>query len=67
MSKEIRVYVASQEEYSIDELNNMSNDELIDIAELEGLVYSLNGFAQAFNKEEIYTGVDYIRFIEVEV
>ena len=67
MSKEIRVYVASQEEYSIDELDNMSNDEFMDIAELEGLVYSLNGFVQAFNKEEIYTGVDYIRFIEVEV
>lgn len=67
MSKEIRVYVASQEEYSIDELENMSNDEFIDIAELNGLVYSLNGFAQNFNTENIYTGVDYIRFIEVEV
>ena len=73
--KELRVYVIDIEEIDDDFLDNMGidqsvqlNDEdFITVAEEQGNVYTLNGFAQAFNDQDINSSTDIIRFIEVEV
>lgn len=73
--KELRVYVIDIEEIDDDFLDNMGidqsvqlNDEdFITVAEEQGNVYTLNGFAQAFNHQDINSSTDIIRFIEVEV
>lgn len=73
--KELRVYVIDIEEIDDDFLDNMGIDQsvqlndkdFITVAEEQGNVYTLNGFAQAFNDQDINSSTDIIRFIEVEV
>lgn len=48
-------------------VEELSDEDFIEIAEEQGLVYTLNGFTQAFNNENINSSTDIIRFIEVEV
>lgn len=45
----------------------LTNDEFLELAENQGRVYSLGGFSEAFNSEEINTANDIIRFINIEV
>ena len=42
----------------------LGNNEFIEEAEKQGLVWSLKGFQDAFNKGEINSEYIYIRFIE---
>lgn len=73
--KELRVYVIDIEEIDDDFLDNMGIDQsvqlndkdFITVAEEQGNVYTLKGFAQAFNDQDINSSTDIIRFIEVEV
>ena len=60
--KEMRVYVLD-----VSLMGNYTDEEFIEKAENYGSVYTLKGFENAFNNEELSTVVDYIRFIEVEV
>ena len=68
MKKEIRVYVLNIECYD-GEFCDLSDEEVMDIAEQFGDVYSLKGFERAFNDDEDEVNPNYycIRFIEVEV
>lgn len=45
----------------------ISDEDFIDMAELEGTVYSLKGFADAFNLGDIPSSNEFIRFINVKV
>lgn len=65
MKKEIRVYVIESETTGEKHYTELNNEEFIDIAEEEGRVYTLKGFQEAFNLEEINSAIDIIRFIEV--
>ena len=65
--KELRVYVIDINEIEEINLNEISDEQFMNIAEEQGIVYTLKGFETAFNRENVYTGLDYIRFIEVEV
>lgn len=58
--KEIRVYVIEGKEYY-----SLSDEDFMDIAENNGRVYTLRGFKEAFNLEEVNSSIDTIRFIEV--
>ena len=72
--KELRVYVINIEDVDFERqmpvnttVEELSDKDFIEIAEEQGLVYTLNGFTQAFNNENINSSTDIIRFIEVEV
>jgi hypothetical protein len=58
---EKRVYVidVNEDGYS----PNMSDEEFQTLSEEQGRVYTLNGFQEAFNDEEINSAIDIIRFI----
>ena len=61
---ETRVYVIEINNSDISELT-LTNDEFMTLAEEDGRVYSLKGFQEAFNLEEVNTAIDVIRFINV--
>lgn len=46
--------------------NDLSDDEFIELAEEQGRVYTIQGFQEAFNLQEINSGIDTIRFINVK-
>ena len=60
MKLEPTIYVLDSTKYDTSEL---TNEEFIDSAEFGGKVYSLSGFQEAFNLEEILTSFDVIRII----
>lgn len=64
---ETRVYVLNVDILDGVKEAEFSDEDFINMAELEGTVYSLEGFANAFNLEDISSSNDYIRFINVEV
>lgn len=44
----------------------LSDDEFMKLAEEQGRVYTIQGFQEAFNLEEINSSIDTIRFINVK-
>lgn len=65
--KEIRVYVVNCDNYEgCEDLQAISNLRFIEIAEEQGLVYSLKGFEYDVNADWLCLDNAYIRFIEVE-
>lgn len=62
---EIRVYVIDTQQH----LNDLAytDEEFMKQAEDEGRVYTLQGFQEAFNLEEINSAIDVIRFISVVI
>lgn len=60
---ETRVYVIDTQNH----LNDLAytDEEFMQQAEDEGRVYTLKGFQEAFNNEEINSAIDVIRFISV--
>lgn len=62
---EIRVYVLDTQEH----LNDLAytDEQFIEQAEQDGRVYTLQGFQEAFNLEEINSTIDVIRFISVPI
>lgn len=73
---ETKVFVIEKGLYEGD-YSDMSDEDFKEVAELEGRVYSLNDFKDIFNQsfsdsllttyDDIATGLDIIRFINVEV
>ena len=61
---EIRVYVVNVNDNDFDG-DNTTDNEFMTLAENNGRVYTLDGFQEAFNFEEINSGIDVIRFINV--
>ncbi len=45
--------------------NDLKDDEFMDLAEEQGRVYTLQGFQESFNLEEINSSIDVIRIINV--
>jgi hypothetical protein len=65
--KETKVYVIDLSDDSCDSVdiggwNNLSDEKWIELSESQGQVFSLKGFQNAFNREEISYDV-YLRFI----
>lgn len=53
-TKEIRVYLIDIDNYEFEEVPTVWKDEkFISEAEIQGNVFSLNGFQEAFNNEEL--------------
>ena len=72
--KELRVYVINVDDVDFEKempvntaVSELSDKKFIEIAERQGSVYTLQGFQNAFNNENINSSADIIRFIEVEV
>lgn len=65
---ETRVYVIDTFDLDIDVVPTSWDDErFMSEAESQGGVYTLEGFQEAFNRDDtINSGVDFIRFIKVE-
>ena len=63
---ETRVYVLEISDSEISE-TSLSDDEFQTLAEEQGRVYTLQGFQEAFNLEEINSAIDVIRFISVPI
>jgi hypothetical protein len=63
---EIRVYVVDTYNYEFDTSPKTWDDEkFMNEAEIQGKVYTLQGFQEAFNLEEINSAIDVIRIINV--
>ena len=45
--------------------NDLTDEEFITLAEQDGNIYTLEGFQEAFNAQDINTEIDVIRFIYV--
>jgi hypothetical protein len=69
VNTETRVYVVDTEDDRMNDVywEELTNEEFMFEAEEQGRVYTLDGFAKAFNSEEINSTTDAIRFIEVPV
>jgi hypothetical protein len=61
---EIRVYVVNQQD-TTKKVEDLPDEDFMDIAELRGRVYTLQGFQDVFNndKDEVSHSDDFIRFI----
>lgn len=69
VNSETRVYVVDLGDARVDDVDvqGLTNEEFQFEAEEQGRVYTLDGFAEAFNSEEINSNTDIIRFIQVPV
>ena len=65
--KEFRVYVVDVHSDTDELIPLLSNEEFMNVAEDNGTVYTLQGFQNAFNNDEINSSEEFIRIIEVEV
>ena len=59
MKKEVRVYVIDLNLDDVD-FGHLDEESKMDLAEKQGNVYSLEGFAKAINNEELYLDSSYI-------
>lgn len=71
-AKETRVYVITADQFegcNVNSVDEISNEDFITMAEENGQIYSLNGFAQQWNEDTLsfpHPDYSYIRIIEVE-
>lgn len=70
--KEYRIYVIYlndlAEDIGLNEVEQWSDERVIEVSERQGLVYSLQGFALAWNCDNvIYPDFSYMRIIEIDV
>lgn len=63
---ETRVYIIESSLSNMHQ-DNFPDDEFQSLAEEQGRVYTLQGFQEAFNLEEINSAIDIIRFISVPI
>ena len=66
LTTETRVYVVDMNDNNFDG-DNTTDEEFMTLAEENGRVYTLDGFQEAFNFEEINSSIDVIRFISVSI
>jgi len=66
---ETRVYVLDTADFGeqTKHHSDLTNDEFQTLAEEQGRVYTLGGFQEAFNSEEINSTIDIIRVISVRL
>jgi hypothetical protein len=66
---ETRVYVLDCADVLVSNvpIPRITDEEFMLEAEKQGNVYTLDGFANAFNSEKVNTATDMVRFIEVPV
>ena len=62
---ETRVYVLDTFNVRERNWNDLTDEEFINLAEEDGNIYTLQGFQEAFNSQDINTEIDVIRFINV--
>ena len=62
---ETRVYVIDTFNVGERNWNDLTDEEFINLAEEDGNIYTLQGFQEAFNSQDINTEIDVIRFINV--
>ena len=62
---ETRVYVIDTFNVKERNWNDLTNEEFMNLAEEDGNIYTLQGFQEAFNSQDINTEIDVIRFINV--
>jgi hypothetical protein len=69
VNTETRVYVVDLGDARVDDVDvqGLTDEEFQFEAEEQGRVYTLDGFSEAFNFEDINSNTDVIRFIEVPV
>lgn len=60
---ETRVYVIDTFNVRERNWNDLTDEEFITLAEEDGNIYTLEGFQEAFNSQDINTEIDVIRFI----
>ena len=68
-NSETRVYVVDTEDDRMDDVywEELTDEEFMFEAEEQGRIYTLEGFTEAFNLEEINSSLDVIRIIQVPV
>lgn len=64
--KEIRVYMIDITQHIGKYIREMTDEEFIEVAEQQGLVHSLKGFEDSFNRNGIDCNCLFIRFIKVD-
>lgn len=63
-NKEIRVYKINAFDFEFNTSpTQWSNEKFIQEAEIQGGVYTLKGFEEAFNKQEVSADIDFIRIL----
>lgn len=62
---ETRVYVVDTFNIKKRSWKDLTDEEFISLVEEEGNIYTLGGFQEAFNAQDISTEIDVIRFINV--
>lgn len=69
LPKEVQttVCVLEEDDFENKHHSELTDDEFLELARNQGRVYSLDGFSEAFNLEEINSTIDIIRFINIEV
>ena len=67
--KEARVYVVNVDEMETGDrpYHELTDEEFIEQSEKQGTVYTLQGFATAFNEEEISSSTQVIRILFVHI
>lgn len=65
LMSETRVYVIDTFNVRGRNWNDLTDEEFITLAEQDGNIYTLEGFQEAFNVQDINTEIDVIRFINV--
>ena len=63
---ETRVYVIEEDKSDFD-VKQFDDETFMTLVEKQGRVYTLQGFQEAFNLEEINSAIDVIRFISVPI
>jgi hypothetical protein len=61
--RELRVYGIDISDVELENVGNVSNEQWMDIAEENGLVWSLQGFAEEFNQSMINSETILIRIM----
>lgn len=69
VNSEPRVYVIDTNDERVDDIDilELTDEEFMFEAEEQGRIYTLEGFTEAFNLEEINSSLDVIRIIHVPV
>lgn len=69
VNSEPRVYVIDTNDERVDDIDilELTDEEFMFEAEEQGRIYTLEGFTEAFNLEEINSSLDVIRIIQVPV
>ena len=63
LKTELRVYVVEADNKKYEP--TMNDEEFIGLSEEEGRIYTVDGFQEAFNLEDVNSRIDIVRFINV--